>query len=588
MMEVIQLLRPGTELGFMLLLAPVAVTAAWIYRSPLLLLSSAGIGVQFLISITTKAHWQTYAEHFSWLLPWQAGLMTLSFLLVFACLHRLLQLNRQPRYLLLLAWSYCLGGMALLLQAPSLFAHYQQMLPVLLTVIMVLCYCHQVRPQALTWVFIVPLILSGAAFQGSAFGLLFTATLLLAMCRYHGSRQGLQQQLNQQQQQSLEHLERTVAARTRQLTRSLTARDQMLARISHDLRSPLGHIIARAEHINHQNYAQETQYIVRIAHRQLELLDELIAYARDELKQQELAVEPQYLYAFIKELEEEGRLLSRHHHNQFYLQLGEHLPALVQCDVQKLRRIVVNLLDNAAKFTHDGKITLTLTSTDLPANKIALQVAVTDTGPGISPELRQRLDQPYQRGEHKMPGYGLGLAIVSELLQQMDSHLVTEQPDSGGSRFRFELILEKAREYDIDQVFIERRVKDVDGSRFNVLLVDDIALTCTYLSELLGGYGFDTLTAFSVCEAMHHVQHEHIDLVVTDQLMPDKSGWELLEQLRRQYPKLPVLLYSALPPRPEQHQAHLSFDETLLKPADSDEFLQTVYHLCSRHLHSAL
>lgn len=593
-------LLPGIELGLMLLLFLFVPLAAWAYRNMLLLFSGTGIWAQFLLGTLHRHEWQQLAGWHHSLVHWQPHLTALVFFLIFGCVHLLLALRQQPRYLLLLAWSYCFAGIILLLwqetQTDLLwFVHYHNMLGIVLLLLTALSLLHGVRPGPLFWLFggviavlLLPELAPWSAGQplpdyGPAFSLLFIATLVTTARRHRRSQQTLEQQMAEQQQNSLDHLERTVAMRTRQLTRSLAARNQMLARISHDLRSPLGHIITRARQMDAHNYKKESGYIMRTASRQLELLDDLIAYARGELQQQELALESQYLYAFVKEMEEEGRLLARQHNNCFRLHLGEQLPVLVQADFRRLRRIIVNLLDNAAKFTHNGDISLSLTAAALPDEQIMLTVVVSDSGPGLSPSLQQRLEQPFLRGEHNKQGYGLGLAIVAELLEQMNSQLKTEQPDQGGSRFSFELELHKGREYDVDQVFIDNRVQDLDGSGYQVLLVDDIALTCTYLSELLGGYGFDTLIAHSAREALLYLEDEQVDLVITDQLMPELNGWELLARLREKHGHLPVLLYSALPPMPDRHHAHLNFNDTLLKPAGSDEFLHCVHHLCTQH-----
>lgn len=590
----------GVELGIMVLLLLFTPLAAWAYRSMLLLLSGTGIWVQFLLSTLYRHEWQQLTTWHHGLVHWQPQLTSLVFFLLFGCIHLLLSLGRQPRYLPLLAWSYCLAGILLLLWQETQadlqwFTHYHNMFGIVLLLLVTLSFFHGVRPGPLFWLFggvTTALLLSdqtswpaGQLFPdyGPAFSLLFIAALLTNVHRQRRSQQTLEQQLTEKQQNSLDHLERTVAMRTRQLTRSLAARNQMLARISHDLRAPLGHIITRAGQTDAHNYKKESGYIMRTANRQLELLDDLIAYARGELQQQELTLESQYLYAFIKEIEEEGRLLARQHHNRFRLHIGEQLPVLIQADFRRLRRIIVNLLDNAAKFTHNGDISLSLTATALPGEQITLNVVVSDTGSGLSPSLQQRLDQPFLRGEHNKQGYGLGLAIVTELLAQMNSQLKTEQPAQGGSRFSFELKLDKGREYDVDQVFIDNRVQDLDGTGYQILLVDDIALTCTYLSELLGGYGFDTLIAHSAREALHYLEDGQVDLVITDQLMPDMNGWELLAQLREKHSHLPVLLYSALPPMPDSHHTHLHFNDTLLKPAGSDEFLHCVQHLCTQY-----
>lgn len=414
--------------------------------------------------------------------------------------------------------------------------------------------------------------------------MLFMASAALIAGRHHLTQAKLRQQLIKVQAASHQRLEHTVELRTRQLKASLQARNSLLARISHDLRSPLNHMIERAQHLNCANYQQESSKIVRAALRQLALLDDLMDFAQGELQQQELSPASGYLYAFLQEIAEEGRLLAEQRHNRFTWQVTGELPVLVEADFRQLRRVLINLLDNAAKFTRRGTIGLSLSATAPATHQVLLRFSITDNGPGLTPELQRRLLDPFQRGHHQESGYGLGLTIVAELLEQMNSRLEISTIPQGGSRFNFELMLKLGQEFEIDEVFIDHRVNNLDGSGYRVMLVDDVPLTLCYLGELLGGYGFDTLLMADGEQALAALATERVDLLITDQLMPNMSGWALLKQVRHRWPELPVLLYSALPPQPDagldSAAQPLRFNHALLKPASSDVFLQQVLHLC--------
>ncbi|WP_375057386.1 ATP-binding protein [Zobellella sp. DQSA1] len=601
-------LLDGVALGMILMALPFALIMSWIYRSWLLLFNALGLFACFLLTLVANGYLFYLPAWLPWSLEGGVLLSALAFILLFGYLHQLFELRRQPVCVSLLLWCYALGGGLLLLwglfgdivTARQWFIPYRHLAYLLIPLLMLLAMRHGVRLGPLAWAAGglmslqgMTVLLAGRLYDPVVYGedrlalgfslllaALLVGSLVMTGRRHHRNETALRQRLAKLQLATRERLERTVDLRTHQLKASLQARNKLLARISHDLRSPLNHIISHARQLYTVSHAAKARQIVRYSHRQLELLDDLMAFARGELQRQELGLESGYLYSFLQEIEEEGSLLAERRHNRFELQLSGQLPVLVMADFRQLRRVLVNLLDNAAKFTRHGEIRMRLTASPLEGDRVLLRFSISDTGPGLPPELRRRLLDPFQRGNHQEEGYGLGLAIVAELLEQMDSRLEITLPHDGGSCFGFALALQLAQEFEVGQVFIEDRVGELDGSGYRVMLVDDMELTRNYLSELLGGYGFDTLLAENGEQALDHMERERVDLVITDQLMPGMSGWALLDALRRRQPTLPVLLYSALPPQPGSEHGHLRFDHSLLKPAGSDEFLQSVLRQC--------
>lgn len=379
-----------------------------------------------------------------------------------------------------------------------------------------------------------------------------------------------------------ERLEGQVQLRTQQLRDLLQARSTLLMRISHDLRSPLSSIINYARELKTGPVAEKPMQIERHARQQLELLDDLVAFSRSELQQVELSLQPGYLFGFLNEIEVEGRYLAERQNNQWQCSLAETLPLLVHADFRQLRRVLINLLNNAAKFTRNGLIQLSVEVIERQATASHLRFSVADNGIGVPSGFSEQLEIPFQRGANASTseGFGLGLAIVSELLDQMGSSLRHTENPGGGSVFSFELKLEGASEDEVDQVFVESYIPSFEATERKIVLVDDIELTRIFLGDLLEGYGFDVSLAQNAEEALACLAAEQVDLLITDQMMPGMSGWELLQEARERWPALPVLLYSASPARPTEAQKHLHFDAILIKPATSEELLGCVEQLC--------
>ena len=383
-----------------------------------------------------------------------------------------------------------------------------------------------------------------------------------------------------------EDLEQRVEKRTQQLHNALRNQNLLLAQISHDLRSPLQHVIrdARLLQTATSNSAYYGQSIQRVAQQQLELIDELLEFSRGELKQLELLFSPGYLFGFLREIEETGVFLSERNNNIFKCSFSEDLPLLVNADFRRLRQVIVNLIANAAKFTRQGEIVFSVNL--ISHNKITgyadMQFVISDNGIGIPKAEHENLLQPFARGESaaRYEGVGLGLYIVRQLLDSMGSELLIENVQPTGLHCSFVLHLELAAEQELDKVFIESYASSEEGLQRMILIVDDVAITREMLYELLAGYDYNPLTCSSVAEALVILREYPIDIIVSDQIMPGMDGWDLLRNVRREWPSLPILLYSARPPvRPHDLDCEIDFDACLLKPAATSDLLEQINQL---------
>ena len=182
-------------------------------------------------------------------------------------------------------------------------------------------------------------------------------------------------------------------------------------------------------------------------------------------------------------------------------------------------------------------------------------------------------------------GAGLGLSIVSQLLEQMGSTLQVDTEQVSGTRFHFQLDLATAHENELDLVLLEGRAVALSGDGSRLLLVDDVEQNRESMADLLAGYGFEVMVAASGEEAVSLLAEQRFDALITDQMMAGFDGWQLLAWVREHKPELPVLLYSAAPPlRPSHVAAELVFDAALLKPADGGELIEQIARLLEHRL----
>ncbi|MEK1941232.1 MAG: ATP-binding protein, partial [Pseudomonas sp.] len=611
-------LADGVTLGIVLLIVPFSLILGWILGSRLLQAHAGVVCFYLLLTAVINGYLVVWPS----LLRWSLEITTLISILSFICLlgyaRLLLEVRRLPAiwrylfnvllaaYLAGYAWDWFVArpdgrvfvewvvrvGIYALLPA-TLFAAWRQgvrlrwmayAVPALYTVQFVVRYVlslNDVLPGQSRDAFLsLSSTLPGVV--------LLVCTLITEVILTRRRENRALSDLDHQRQAEHERLESTVERRTRQLRESLQARSSLMARISHDLRSPLVGIIDYARLLQGGESRDYPRKIERHARQQLEMIDELLEFSRSELQQMELTLAPGYLYGFLREIEEEAAFLAGRQFNRFTCHLGDDLPPLVRADFQRLRQVLINLLSNAAKFTENGEIRFDVECLRAEAGSAVLRFAVTDTGIGIHPDEREHLLLPFRRGRNAahFQGTGLGLSIVSQLLLYMGSELKLDTCDGIGSRFTFDISLELAAEDELESGLLDGHGGAVDGGERRILVVDDVAHNRETLFDLLAGYNFDVDVAADGASALQLLKQAPYCLMICDQHMPGMDGWALLATLRERYPQLPVLLYSASPARPPAG-ATVRFDAVLLKPLGSGELLACVERL-SGAKHEAL
>jgi signal transduction histidine kinase/DNA-binding NarL/FixJ family response regulator len=392
-------------------------------------------------------------------------------------------------------------------------------------------------------------------------------------------------------------LEQAVAARTRELREALEAADQanraktgFLTRISHDLRTPLTSILGFADMLQTggDERARHGRIIVRSARHMLAMVNDLIDYARGDRPDlpQPAAV---YAHALLQEIGQEAALLAQRQHNAFRLQVAPSLPPVLTLDARRVRRILGNLLDNAAKYTRDGQISLQVYwhPASAQSGMGVMEMQVRDTGCGIPLHFQTRVFEPFERAhaDRSQPGIGMGLAIVRQWIQQMGGQVALESAPGQGTTMTLRLPAAIGSEHDIarhDALEDASGHLVIDGEGRLVLVVEDHVDIAQLLGDQLGSVGFAVELYADGESAIARIAAQdapEVALVLTDYQLPGLHGDAVLQAARRHLPQVPVLLLSATlqPERDEEDGEH--FDACLLKPVNFLELQETISRL---------
>jgi PAS domain S-box-containing protein len=222
-------------------------------------------------------------------------------------------------------------------------------------------------------------------------------------------------------------------------------------------------------------------------------------------------------------------------------------PEVAVGDVSRLRQILLNLLNNAVKFTEQGEVAVTVASAPASsAGKLGFEVTVRDTGIGIPPDRIDRLFRSFSQADvstsRRFGGTGLGLAISRRLAELMNGTVWVESTGVPGEGSTFHLSIEVGAT-DMSPTAL-RRDGSFAGRR--ALVVDDNATNRRLMTALLGAWGMEVLEAPGGEEALAALGEEPLDVAVLDMLMPGPDGLDLSTSLHERLPDVPVVIASSI------------------------------------------
>jgi signal transduction histidine kinase/DNA-binding NarL/FixJ family response regulator len=362
------------------------------------------------------------------------------------------------------------------------------------------------------------------------------------------------------------------------------AKSAFLANMSHELRTPLNAILGYAQLLRRSeglsaHDAAGILTVQRSGEHLLLLINDMLDLARIEAGKVELYADSMNLGPLLGIVADIIRVEAQRKQLGFDHQTVGTLPHVVRADEKRLRQVLLNLLNNAVKFTRHGKVALRVTVLDSGNAHARLRFEVEDTGIGIAPDHLDRIFRPFEQAhdvQRRFGGTGLGLAISRQLVRLMGSDIHVESRVGVGSRFWFELELPVATQGQLESASAIESITGYEGRRRKVLVVDDIDANRAPVMEFLGRLGFEMLEADSGDTALQCVQAHMPDLVLMDSVMPVMDGMEAIRRLRRieRFGDLPIIVVSANASGADK-QASLAAeaDAFLPKPIDFERLL---------------
>jgi PAS domain S-box-containing protein len=390
-----------------------------------------------------------------------------------------------------------------------------------------------------------------------------------------------------------DHLEDLIEERTTELMAARDAADAanraksaFLASMSHELRTPLNAVLGYAKILLREKSLSERQItglstINESGEHLLTLINDILDLSKVEAGKLELFSEAFNLPSFLENLARVIRVKAEQQSLLFTYEASRDLPQAVRADKKRLRQVLLNLLDNAVKFTDRGQVWLRVqvlggAAPSGASRHTPLHFEVRDTGIGMSHEQLNEIFRPFvQVGDvqRRSSGTGLGLAISRQLVRLMGGEIHVESKLGQGSLFYFDLSL--PAETKVAAISTQLNVSGHAGPRKRILIVDDTPANRMLLVHLLGALGFDISEATDGHEGLEQARATRPDLILMDMVMPGMGGLEATRRLRQMegLQQVPVIAVSASASDTDEQQCLAAGADAFVSKPIRQEFL---------------
>lgn len=333
------------------------------------------------------------------------------------------------------------------------------------------------------------------------------------------------------------------------------AKSDFLANMSHEIRTPINAIMGMNEMILRESEQDEiTEYAQNIqdaSRTLLSLINDILDFSKIESGKMEIIDGTYDVVSLLRDVVNMVRIKAEDKNLWFYIDIDENLPTDLWGDSKRNRQVIINLLNNAVKYTKVGGVTLSVTGEPMDGDQIMLQIQVKDTGIGIREEDLSKLFRNFERLDlienRHVEGTGLGLAITNRLVTQMNGKIEVQSEYGIGSTFTISLpqgIMSDTPIGDFQGKYQSEIKKNKNTDRYQesftapdarVLVVDDTAMNLHVISQLLKKTHMQIDTCLSGKECLLMVQKEHYDVILLDHMMPGMDGIETFRALKNRY-----------------------------------------------------
>ncbi len=383
------------------------------------------------------------------------------------------------------------------------------------------------------------------------------------------------------------------------------AKTAFVANMSHEIRTPINSVLGMNEMIlretkeeNVRGYAGDIQYSAQAL---LGIINDILDIAKIETGKMEIIPVNYDLREFLYNVVNMISLKARTKDLELEVIVDESLPNMLEGDDIRIRQVLVNLLNNAIKYTHSGKVTLQVTKEKVEKDIVSIRFVIKDTGIGIKKEDIKKLFVAFERIEEKrnrnIEGTGLGINICVRLLEMMKSSLQVESEYGKGSTFSFvlnqkvlgdellgEFDMKKRREMELDKYKVTFTAPNA-----RVLVVDDNSMNRKVFRGLLKQTRVQIDEAENGTNCLEMVKKKHYHIIFMDHMMPGMDGIETFHAMKdleeNQCKDTPVIILTANAViGAKEKYLKEGFEAFLSKPVEPDKLEKVIFEMLPAEL----
>lgn len=366
------------------------------------------------------------------------------------------------------------------------------------------------------------------------------------------------------------------------------AKSNFIAKMSHEIRTPLNAIIGFTEQLSKTRLTKKQTSFIEVvnnsSHHLLSTIDDILVLSKIESGQVEAVEEPFRLGDVIKAVNDVLELRYKSKNLDFQIQCDLDQEEVLLGDPAKLRQVLINLVNNAIKFTQKGGITLFCSTVGNTSGKVTLRFAVSDTGIGIAPDELESVFKPFHQADNSISrryfGSGLGLTISKDLVESMGGEILVKSTPGKGSTFSFALTFKKTTKPLPERDYSSSFLPEVPVNHLRVLFVDDDPVNSLLVKVIFDQYKVKSVFASSGEEAIKRFSPGCFNVILLDINMPGMSGIDVAKQIRKMEikvgskPRTKIIAMTAniLRKHIEEYYA-AGMNDVLLKPFKEEHLL---------------
>ncbi len=378
-------------------------------------------------------------------------------------------------------------------------------------------------------------------------------------------------------------------------------KNKFIANFSHEIRNPLTSILTFSQMLKHTELSNDQLDYANVIQNSTvdlkNLLEDIMDMSKIETGKFSLDPQPFDLKELLKEVESTYNKEFANKGLSFVLKQGSDFPDILEGDRMRLKQVLVNLLNNALKFTKKGGVEVYIEQNYKRGNRVNIHFSVSDTGMGIKDEDISRIFESFTQlnnSDHK--GVGLGLSITKEILNLMGSELKVESTYGKGTRFTFNVnfnfpihkVTKSTTPKSIRSTSEKTISKPKRNEKIKALLIEDSEMTQMVMLKILVSTGEFYVEIFNGEDGvLEDLKHNVYDIIFMDiKLEGETSGDELAKKIRRlgynNTRTVPIIAVTAYhKPKDLSRYKRNGITDTVRKPFDEDALLKTAYQYLS-------